>query len=350
MNINFNWTGFIHNIVNKIGYDGLVDYQHNENNQQVTTKIINNILKKYDIHHQVNDIELFEIALTHESYIKKNFTEIKNIKSIFMGIKMIYGDELKPISPKHKNFIKLKEISYERLEFIGDSIIRLVLSLYAFLRFPEMQEGNLTKLRSQIENSEGLAKMTRSLGLQKYILLSRNNEVIMAREKNENIQCDVFEAFIAALYLDVCNISYKDIGTLPNILDFKNNGTGYQICYNFITKLIENEIDITYLLENNNNYKDTLLQVFHEYGWSDPLYDIIETIIDNDKIGKRYFKMCVKDNDKKIIGWGIGASKQKGEKLAAKMALQYLKVIPHDCDDVKLDKTSNLIYHRILPN
>ena len=72
----------------------------------------------------------------------------------------------------------------------------------------------------------------------------------------------------------------------------------------------------------------------------------METIIDNNKMGKKYFKMYVRDIDKNIIGYGIGSSKQKGEKIAAKFALQYLKVIPHDFEDEILPSNSNLINFR----
>jgi dsRNA-specific ribonuclease len=77
--------------------------------------------------------------------------------------------------------------------------------------------------------------------------------------------------------------------------------------------------------------------------WGDPTYGIVETIIDNNKMGKKYFKMYVRDKDKNIIGYGTGSSKQKGEKLAAKQALQHLLIIPNDNDDEELPQNSPLI-------
>jgi hypothetical protein len=65
-------------------------------------------------------------------------------------------------------------------------------------------------------------------------------------------------------------------------------------------------------------------------------------------MGKKYFKMYVRDNNKNIIGIGIGTSKQKGEKIAAKNALQSLKLIPNDNEDVVLPTNSSMIYHRDL--
>ena len=284
--------------------------------------------------------------MTHSSYIIKDWTQSKNFKMIFMGINLINGDMLLPIPKENKDMaVNLGNISYERLEFLGDSILRQIISDYLFVRYKEMQEGHLTKLRSQIENGSSLAEMTRKIGLNKYVLLSRNHEVIKGREKNEKIQCDIFEAFIAALYLDTSNISYGDLGTNYELIK-RQRADGYQICYNFVTALIEDEINLVELLETDTNYKDRLLQHYHELNWGDPKYGTMEVIVDNNKMGKKYFKMYVRDIDGNIIGIGIGSSKQKGEKISAKKALQYLKVIPNDNDDIELDKNSLIIYHR----
>ena len=341
------WIDYQNLILKKYSKEDLYLFIINENNREITKEYVKNTLYQVGgIDYTPNDIKLFEIALTHPSYIYKDWWELKFFKMIFMSINVLGGDQLIPISNENIQFaIPLKKISYERLEFLGDSIIRQVISDYLFIRYPNLQEGALTKLRSQIENGPSLADMTRKIGLNKYVLLSRNYEVIKARDKNEKIQCDIFEAFIAALYLDTCKISYDQIGNHYDLI-VKDRSIGYQRCYDFITSLIENVVDLAQLLENDTNYKDKLLQYYHEMGWGDPTYGIMETIIDNNKMGKKYFKMYVRDKDKNIIGHGIGSSKQKGEKIAAKHALQFLKVIPNDNDDEELSPTSTLINHK----
>ncbi len=264
--IKFDWDEFMEKTINTIGKNNLINYILNEKNRVITKEYIRNTMANYGIEYQVNDIKLFQIAMTHTSYIKKDFTNPKNFKSIFMGINLIGGDILLPISKEQIEFaVPLAGVSYERLEFLGDSILRQVISDYLFVRYKEMQEGNLTKLRSQIENGSSLAEMTRRIGLQKYVLLSRNQEVIKARDKNDKIQCDIFEAFVAALYLDTMGISYNDIGKSFDLIE-KKRSEAYQICYNFVISLIEDEIDLTELLETDTNYKDKLLQYFHECG------------------------------------------------------------------------------------
>ncbi len=344
--IKFDWDEFMEKTIKSIGETNLINYILNEKNRVITKEYIRNTLSNYGIDYQVNDIRLFQIAMTHTSYIKKDFKNAKNFKSIFMGINLIGGDMLVPISKEQIEFaVPLGAVSYERIEYLGDSILRQIVSDYLFVRYKEMQEGHLTKLRSQIENGSSLAEMTRRIGLQKYVLLSRNQEVLKARDKNDKIQCDIFEAFVAALYLDKMKISYNDIGKDPELIQ-KSRSDAYQLCYDFVIALIEDEIDLTALLETDTNYKDKLLQYYHECNWGDPKYNTMDILYDNSKLGKKYFKMYVRDLDGNIIGIGMGSSKQKGEKLAAKKALQHLNVIPNDNEEEIIEANSSIIYHK----
>lgn len=321
-------------------------YVLNEKNTKITKKYIEDVFSLYGINYEVYDINIFHIAMTHPSYTNKDYREIKNLKSILMGINFLKGEDLIPISEEQIHMaVPLGDTSYERLEFLGDSILRQIISDYLFTRYNNMDEGDLTKLRSQIENGSSLAEMTRKIGLHKYMLIPRNLEVNSAREKNNKFQCDIFEAIIAAVYYDSLKIKYKDIG-ISNDLIYKDRGYGYSLCFKFVTKLIEDEIDLTMLLETESNHKDELLQTYHKLGWGDPKYNLMEEIINNDRMGKKYFKMYVRDNEGNIIGVGIGSSKQKGEKIAAKKALQYLNVIPDNNEDIILKPESDEIYYK----
>ena len=140
-------------------------------------------------------------------------------------------------------------------------------------------------------------------------------------------------------------IKYSDIGIKLDLIN-KSRGQSFDLCFQFVRNLIEDEIDLTLLLETETNHKDELLQQYHKLGWGDPKYNVMEVIIDHNKMGKKYFKMYVRDNDCNIIGTGVGSSKQKGEKLAAKKALQYLKIIPDDNEDIILNNDSNEIYFK----
>lgn len=321
-------------------------YVLNEKNTKITKKYIEDVFKFYGINYEVNDIGIFHIAMTHPSYINKDYREMKNLKSILMGINFLKGDDLKPISDEQKNMaVQLGDSSYERLELVGDAILRQIISDYIFIRYKHMDEGDITKLRSQIENGSSLAEMTRRIGLHKYMLIPRNLEVNGAREKNNKFQCDIFEAFIAAIYYDSMKIKYSDIGIDYDLIK-KSRAASFDICFQFVSSLIEDEIDLTVLLETETNHKDELLQAYHKLGWGDPKYNLMDEIINNDKMGKKYFKMYVRDFDGNIIGVGIGSSKQKGEKIAAKKALQHLGIIANNDEDEILSSNSSEIYYR----
>lgn len=351
--IKFDWDAKRLDMIEKTNNDPeeMKKYVLNEKNTRITKKYIEEMFKNYNIEYEVNDINIFYIAMTHPSYINKDYREMKNLKPILVGINFLKNEDLLPIPDEKASMaIPLGNTSYERLEFLGDAIIRLIISHYIFSRYDSMDEGSLTKLRSQLENSSSLADMTKRIGLSKYILLPRNLEALGARDKNNKFQCDIFEAFIAAIYFDSQKIKYSDFGVKEDILEIKK-GNSFDLCFKFVCNLIEEEIDLTLLLETETNYKDELLQQFHKLGWGDPKYNVMDITVDETKMGKRYFKMYVRDNQGTIIGIGVGTSKQKGEKLAAKQALFNLKNFQDDNDDIIIDNIDNYCsnYLKLIP-
>lgn len=91
--------------------------------------------------------------------------------------------------------------SNERLEFLGDSILSLVVSDYLFKKYPEYNEGKLTNLRALLVNTKHLAENARKLKFGELLKLSKGEEESKGRE-NQSLLADCFEAFIGALYLD----------------------------------------------------------------------------------------------------------------------------------------------------
>ena len=202
--------------------------------------------------------------------------------------------------------MELKTESYERIEFLGDSVIRLVMTEYLFKRYEDQQEGFLTRLRTKMENGETLAKISLKLGFGEYVIIGRYYETLNARTENHHILEDLMEGFVGALYLD----------------------GGYDICNKFIVNLIEKELDIAEYLHVENNFKDMLLQYYHKLKLNDPLYEMIQQNLTE----KRVFKMCVKD-ETGIKGIGIGTTKKKAEQQAAQNALITYGVIKDDVSD-----------------
>lgn len=284
----------------KLTNENLLLYVLNENNKLITKKKVESVLKMYNVDYVVRDLSIFRMAMVHKSYLKRDFKNDKTIRLLMtkdkIGSENTLNKDIEPIAlDKVKKALPLQTNSYERLEFLGDSVIRLIFSDYLYSRYENQNEGFLTRLRTKLENGESLAEITSKLELNEYAIIGRYYEVQNARVDNHHILEDIMESFVGALYED----------------------GGYEICKEFFINLIEKELDIAQFLHIETNYKDTLLQYHHKLKWTDPIYGMIEQIGTEKKI----FKMYVKDNNGIIKAYGYGSSKKKGEQEAARNAL-----------------------------
>ncbi len=89
----------------------------------------------------------------------------------------------------------------ERLEFLGDAVLDFLVGAMLYNRFPEMQEGQLTRLRASLVRTEQLAELARQIGIGQHIRLGKGEDEAGGRER-EALLCDVFEAILGGLYLD----------------------------------------------------------------------------------------------------------------------------------------------------
>jgi len=227
-------------------------YILNEKNKLVTEDFIKSVLFDHGIEYHVNDLNIFQVAFTHKTYIIN-----RDCKNDILG-KLIRDKHVEQIKTEYqKDAVPLQQKSFETLEFLGDAVIHLILSEYLYDRYSEnVDEGFLTTTRIKIENGEKLAKISKMLKLYDYVLIDRNLEKV-GRSGNVTILEDIFEAFIGALYKD----SNNDIN----------------VCRKFIVNIIETKIDIADLINTNTNYKDMTLRYFHKMKWNTPKYELIET-------------------------------------------------------------------------
>ena len=260
------------------------DTPFNPNNVLIMLPDLLKLLKKYGVDQEPNDLSLYRKAFINKSYCtRKNetFTE---------------GNALCP-----KDCIPLQEESNERLEFLGDSVLNTTTADYLFERYIHEQEGFLTRMRTKLVNGKMLAFLSAKVGLQKYILLSKQIEQNDGRN-NHNILEDTFEAFIAAIFLD-----------------FKS----FEIAKTWIIGVIEEYLDFSELIQTNNNYKDQLLKHYQQnYSYLPKFFEMDVKLQNNIKI----YTMCVKDSDEKILGVGKGGSKKDAENDAARAALLAINV------------------------
>jgi len=278
----------------------------NENNQLITSTYIENMLLRYGVKHKIKDIELFRRALIHKSYLK-----VRKEEYMVMMNKNKNIVDIKPLKDPEKA-IPLQEKSYERLEFLGDSVLHLILADYLFKRYEGENEGFMTRLRTKIENGSTLAHLCRTIGLNKYILLSRYMEQNDGRDKMSILE-DAFEAFIASLFLE----------------------GGFEPCKKFVIKIIEEEIDFAQLLYHETNYKDLLLQYFHKMRWEDPTYGNLNIMGSDYK--KKFLMYAKRRKHPKdvgdVIGFGEESSKKKGQQEAARQALIKFNVMTENDND-----------------
>jgi dsRNA-specific ribonuclease len=262
----------------------------NKKNVLIQPEDVSNILLKFNLKHNVKHLELFQEGLTHKSYTKQEY----NLNSILKYKK----DEL-----------DLFNRSYERLEFLGDTICKASISGYIFERYPNEDEGFMTRLKTKLENRQAFAKFGKLLGLDQYVLISHQLEQKMGRT-SEKIMEDCFEAFMGALYLDA----------------------GFDICRKILIQFLENEIDFAEILYNDNNYKDQLLRFYHKNKWSYPVYSDMKA---EGPLHCRIYTIGVKDNTGSIVGIGVDHSKRKAEQIASKKALIFFGVIVEDNKEIE---------------
>jgi dsRNA-specific ribonuclease len=256
-------------------------------------------------------MDLFQEAMVHVSYLVRNKEFYANNKTKPYQLQSSDQDPIN--SDLIDTVIGLQKKSYERLEFLGDSVLHNIFADYIFNRYEGEAEGFMTKLRTKFENGTALSTLGRSIKLDEYVLISRYVEKNGGRDVNINIVEDAFEAFTGALYLTF----------------------GFDLVKKFIIKLIEKEIDVAELLHTETNFKEKLLQYFHLRKWLDPIYGTMSVSgPENKKQYKMYIK-CRKNyhDEGQIVGVGIGQSKKKGEQIAASNALEQFGVKVDDGDD-----------------
>jgi ribonuclease-3 len=285
----------------------LISIPYNENNILIESEDIEKLLEPFGINIKVNNIEIFREAMSHYSYVNQKYYSK-------------FSREMNEMKKKREALVELRDISSERLEFVGDGTIKDILCSYLYLRYkinPKGDEGFMTYLKTKIEDKSTFSRFAKELGLDTYILISKQTELIKGRNSDKILE-DAFEAFLGALKLD----------------------QGQDICKKLIEYFLENSVDYPSLIYQNENYKDQLMQLFHSNKWISPIYWEV-----NCKVGgtstQKIYTMGVLDpmttlddkgrpNDIIIIAEGEGTSKQKAEQQAALNALIKFKQIRED--------------------
>ncbi|NGP86938.1 ribonuclease III [Fodinibius halophilus] len=188
--------------------------------------------------------------------------------------------------------------SYERLEFLGDAVLDLIVTEIIFDLFPEKNEGFLTKLRAKLVKGDSLAMYAQNLELNNLMLLGERVKG-QGVEQSKSVLADVFEALTGAIYLDL----------------------GYKPTSDFVRRVIEGYVDFKTIINSLDNYKSLLLEFAQAERMEIPTY----TVISEEGPGhdKTFGVEVLVDN--KPIARGKGKSKKEAEQKAARKALEKLQ-------------------------
>ena len=191
----------------------------------------------------------------------------------------------------------LSPVSNERLEFLGDAVLGLVIAQKLYQDFPESTEGELTRLRSALVRREKLAQLANEIGLGKYLQLGKGEEAGGGRDKPINL-AGAFESVIAAIYLD----------------------RGLETARKFIIKLFGPDIYKQAHQGAGADYKSRLQEILQSQHQITPSYQLTNaTGPDHD----RQFTIEVRAGET-VLGHGTGKSKKAAEMAAALSALEAL--------------------------
>lgn len=287
---------------------------YNFNNKLITKLDIENLLHKYGIYQNINNLELYQRAFVHESYSWPYIRET------------IRNDNVE-IVEKPEGAIELQTDSYETLEFLGDRIANAAVAHYITLRYPDTNEGFLSDLNGKLISARGYSKLARTLNFGQYILLSRHQDEKNNGREDDDILCDVFEAFISALYRDFSE-NQTAIGYLTGS-EF-GFGPGFLVAHKFIFNLLEDEgtdIDFVELILRQTNYKSKVNTYFQKHLKSKVTYQV--DYKDLTPSGTINF-VSLRDSNGKIYGFSYGSNVKKTEQRAAKDALIRLNQIQDD--------------------
>ncbi len=215
------------------------------------------------LNYKFNNIELLKNALIHSSYA---------------------------------NEVRGNTHSNERLEFLGDSVLSIIVADHIFHKYPNMPEGELTRLRASLVCEKSLCALSRELGIGEYLLLGRGEDKNGGRER-DSILADAFEAVLAAIYLD----------------------GGMTAAKNHIMNTVLRDLK-THNDDNFKDYKTTLQEIIQRNPEESVSYILIdESGPDHDK----QFTVAVHLNSN-VIGTGSGKSKKQAEQMAARQALKLM--------------------------
>ncbi len=238
------------------------------------------------------------MTVTIETLVQDNKEQLEELQA---KIGYSFHDiDLLQVALVHSSFAfeRMKQGRHnETQEFLGDAVLDLALGYILFIRFPDMREGNMTRIRAALVNETGLAGMAKEIDLGDYLLLGHGEDTSSGREKSSILSC-AYEALIGGIFLD----------------------GGYDEAQSFVRRWFEPHIEQrrkTLMLADAKSALQERLQEQYNEG---PEY-----VLDDEEgpAHAKVFTVIVRFRDK-LLGRGVASSKKEAEQKAAREALEQL--------------------------
>jgi ribonuclease-3 len=303
--------------------------RQNHKNRWITTDVVEQVMRDHGLPLKVHNIKIYQQAFIHKSYLKNVYHEEPLIECI-----------------------PLQETCNETLEFLGDAILSSSVGTLVYKMYPNQDEGFLTKTRTKMVRGSTLGELARRIGFGEWVIISQHVELEDGRA-NPRILEDLFEAFIAAIYLDnggdviptesllleeeIRNIRKKppldssQVSLLLSKLDqldkLREQSSGYLYAQRFIHSAFYKHVDIPKLAAFNDNYKEHLQTIYQQRYNDFPKWEVLR---ETGRANQKIHIIGIRDPQGFLLGSGQDRKKVDAEQLASKNVLIYLGIIPAD--------------------
>jgi ribonuclease-3 len=218
------------------------------------------------------------------------------------------------VAPRPDDCMPLCTSDNEQIEFVGDSLLGCVIALYLHERYPDQDEGFLTRLRTRLVNNKMLGELASKIGFHNWIILSRHVEDVCNGRRNLRILGSMLEAWVGAMYLDIAE---------------QNPGAAFNRVKNWLVALFETQVDFASLISEDNNFKDQLLKYYQGTYHQPPKYK--EVLVEG-PLHDRTFTMGVLSPQNTIVAKATARNKKVAEQEASRLALIVLGALPAEAE------------------
>jgi len=267
-------------------------------NKPIPDAEILRILRQFGCTDRPRNWSLFRQACVHSSYVDRP-----------EGPSVAQNGEPVVVAERPPECMPLCKDDNEAIEFVGDSLLGCVIALYLHERYPDQDEGFLTRLRTRLVNNKQLGELAAKIGFPQWLILSRHVEDVCNGRRNLRIQGSMLEAWVGAMYLDLSEV---------------NAGLAFVRIQHWLINLFESQVDFASLIADDNNFKDQLLKYYQATYHTPPRYKEVKV---EGPLHDRTFTMGVLAPDGSVVAVSTARNKKVAEQDASRKALLKLGVL-----------------------